>query len=965
MYNKFDHFNRLKKVIDKKISPNIDLLKEKYQEPEVQWWRNRMFGEKRLSWNNLGWFLLRFLVWIIVFTVLLLVWFTPDLPTPNSIKNYQAAQATQLFDRNNKPIYTFNGDVRRNVINGNDMPLNLRNATIAAEDHDFYHHFGIDFRGLARAVYYDIFRPGSGLQGGSTITQQFVKNALLNPQRTIIRKIKEVFLSLEVEAMYSKDQILTMYLNEIPYGSNAYGIEAASQTFFNKHAKDLTLAEAATLAALPQRPTYFSPYSTHPDQRLARVDYILDSMVTAGNISKADADKAKTEAKTLKFTKPSEYIAAPHFASYVKDQLVAKFGEQTVDEAGLKVTTTLDLDKQNMAETAVKTQAANKFGNINATNAALVAIDPTNGQILSMVGSVDYFNNDIDGQVNVADSLRQPGSSFKPIVYATAFKDKYNPGYVLWDVPTDFGNYKPQNYDGTTHGPVTMRMALAGSLNIPAVKTLFLAGIPNSLQTAHDMGITTLNQPDRYGLSLVLGGGEVKLVDMVGAYGTFANAGQFSSTTSILKVEDSHGKVLLDNTQKNDAKQVIDPQIAYEISSILSDNNARSFVFGANSALNFSDRQVAVKTGTTSEYRDAWTIGYTPQLVAGVWVGNNDNSKMTAGAAGAMAAAPIWHNFMAAALASEPKQDFVAPAGITTVTVDKLSNKLPTAASPETITDIFADWQVPKTTDNIHQLVKIDKSTGNLATDDCPDAFVDKWYITNLHSENPTNPNWENPVLAAAEAFGIHLVGPNIASTKKFCSSVGNKLGVKITNLNDGDTVNSNFTVRVKTKSKVTHLDLSIDGQTISSSDKSPYNFTITNIAAGDHRVAVVAFDVSNNASSVRVDITVKADATPKASSYTPDNVSSVSVSANDSSNASLSWTNPGNNDLTKVNIYISTNNGDLGDLVKTISANPSSKSNIVLSGLQSGQTYWITLRAENSAGNENADSNQYPVTMP
>ena len=953
MYNKF------KNIFNNKVVNNI---KTKIDSPEGDFWRTRIFGPKTFSWNNLGYLTLRFLVWLIVFVLLLFVYFTPDLPTPWKIKNYQSAQAVQLFDRNGKQIYAMGGDPRRVNIDSADIPMNVKNATVAAEDHNFYSHFGVDFRGVARAVYYDIFKHGASLQGGSTITQQFVKNALLDSQRTVTRKIKELFLSLEVEMMYSKQQILAMYLNEIPYGSNAYGIEAASETFFNKHAKDLDLAESATLAALPQRPTYFSPYGTHPEQRLVRINYVLDSMVDLKYITTDQAKQAKEEAKTIKFAQPKEYILAPHFALYVKDQLVSKYGEQMVDEGGLKVTTTLDLGKQQMAEDAVSKQAANKFDNINATNAALVAIEPTSGQIISMVGSVDYFNNKIDGQVNVADSLRQPGSSFKPVVYATAFKDKYNPGYVLWDVPTDFGNYKPVNYDGSTHGPVTMRTALAGSLNIPAVKTLYLAGIKNAIQTAHDMGITSLNQPDRYGLSLVLGGGEVKLVDLVGAYGTFANNGTHAKTISILKVEDNHGKVLYEYKTPQ-TNQALDPQVAYEISSVLSDNGARSYVFGGNSALYFPDRQVAAKTGTTSDFRDAWTIGYTPQLVAGVWVGNNDNSAMKAGSEGAMAAAPIWHNFMAAALAGQPNQNFQTPPGIQQVTVDKLSNKLPTSASPETITDIFSDWQVPKTNDDIHSLVRIDKASGSLATDDCPDAFVQKYFITNLHSEVPTNPNWENPVRAAAESFGINLTGPNISGSGKNCSNNGNRFGVKITSPDDEKTVAPSFSVKVSVKSKVTKVDLVVDGQTIGTDDKSPYSFGVSNLSAGRHKIVAVAYNSNNSTSSISINVNVNGSLGGSTDTTPPANISGVSVTLA-GNNATLSWTNPADKDLKQIKIYESTAAGDLGDLVQTVDAKASNSASAIISNLNSGD-YWFTLRAIDVTGNENTDSNQYQVTIP
>lgn len=815
----------------------------------------RIAQPRTWNWRKIGRWVSRIILGFFLFILLLFAWFAKDLPTPGKIKTLQTAGAIQLFDRNGKPIYTASGGVKRFDLNYSDIPESVKETTLTAEDRNFYHEFAINIRGVMRAAYYDIFHKTAFLSGGSTITQQFVKNALLSPQKSFTRKIKELILSIEIEIMYSKDQILTMYLNQIPYGSNAYGIEAASQTFFDKHAKDLTLAEAATLAAILQRPTYYSPYGTHPDERLARVNWIIDSMVSLKYIDQVQADKTKAEAKNLKFAERHDYVVAPHFAQYVKDVLVDKYGEQAVESGGLKVTTTLDLDKQAMAEDAIKSGAARRFDNINASNAALVSIDPKTGQILAMVGSRDYFDNSIDGQVNVAVAERQPGSAFKPVVYATAFKQNYDPAFTLWDVQTDFGNYTPRNYDGTFHGPVSMRKALAGSLNIPAVKTLYLAGLDNVLNQAHSMGITTLNDRDRYGLSLVLGGGEIKLVDLATAYGVFADQGSLAPTTPILKVTNSNGKVL--EEYKDNKKDVLDPQIAYEISSILSDNQARSFIFGSNSALYFSDRPVAAKTGTTSEYRDAWTVGYTPSLVTGVWVGNNDNSPMTAGAAGAMAAAPIWHDYMAKALANTSVEEFQKPDSIQTLTVDKYTNKLP--AGGETIADIFASWQVP--TQRAHGVgtIRIDKYTGQEATDDCPSQFVDVKTYMDIHSELPENPNWENPVRAYAANMGIIFSAP--PSGEKTCAGLTNRTTVKIKTPVNGSTVSGNFTISAGVDSAVgiQKVDFLIDDKVIGTATKKPYSFVYntSTLDAGTHRVSAVVTDATGLSFSDSVVITV------------------------------------------------------------------------------------------------------------
>ena len=811
------------------------------------------------DWKKIKLWTLRIVLGLVLFVLLLFAWYAKDLPTPGNIKRRQAVAATQIFDRNGNELYAVHGDVKRIMISESDIPEVMKEATITAEDRNFYKHHGVDLRGVARAIYYNLFKHQK--VGGSTITQQYVKNALLNPKKTITRKIKELILTIEIEIMYDKDEILAMYLNEIPYGSNAYGIEAASETFYGKKAKDLTLTEAATLAALPQRPTYYSPYGIHPDKRLLRTEWILDSMADLKYITRDQANAAKKEAKNLSFQPRKEQIQAPHFVMYVKELLVDKYGEQMVEEGGLKVTTTLDGDKQIAAEEAIAAGASRRFNSINASNAALISIDPKTGQILAMVGSVDYFNNDIDGQVNVAIAERQPGSAFKPVVYATAFKQKYNPAFTLWDVTTDFGNYTPQNYDGTTHGPASMRKALAGSLNIPAVKTLYLAGLDNVLNQAHSMGITTLNDRDRYGLSLVLGGGEIKLVDLATAYGVFANKGTLALTTPILKVVDGKGKTL--EEYKEDKKEVLSPEVAYEISSILSDNNARAFIFGSSSALYFDDRAVAAKTGTTSEYRDAWTFGYTPSLVAGVWVGNNDNSPMTAGAAGAMAAAPIWHDYMAKALANAPVEEFDRPASIDEVTVDKYTNMLP--AGGETITDIFAPWQIPTQRARGVGTIRIDKYTGHEATDDCPDQFVEEKTFMDIHSEVPDNSNWERPVRAYATSMGIISSAP--PEGEKTCAGLTNKTSVKIKTPANESIVKSNFTITVTVDSGIgiKQVEFLIDDKSIGTALKKPYSITYNanGLSQGKHRVSAIVTDSSGLSSSDSVVINVQTKTTP------------------------------------------------------------------------------------------------------
>ncbi|MFA6493307.1 MAG: PBP1A family penicillin-binding protein [Patescibacteria group bacterium] len=915
----------------------------------------QIFSKEKFTKKNIKIWTLRILLGFVLLILVLFAWYAKDLPTPGKIKSRQAAAATQIYDRSGNELYAIHGDTKRIIVGTSDISEVVKQATITAEDRTFYKHHGVNFKGILRAAYYNIMRKRNYLSGGSTITQQYVKNALLDPKKTITRKIKELILTIEIEIMYSKDEILTMYLNEIPYGSNAYGIEAASESFLGKKAKDLTLAEAATLAALPQRPSYYSPYGIHPDKREARVDWILDSMADLGYVTRDQANVAKKDARNIAFIPKKEDINAPHFVMYIKDLLVEKYGEQAVEEGGLQVTTTLDGELQKKAEEAVTSGAAKKFDGINASNASLVSIDPKTGQVLAMVGSIDFFDQAIDGQVNVAIAERQPGSAFKPIAYATAFKKEYNPSFTLWDVTTDFGNYTPQNYDGQTHGPVSMRKALAGSLNIPAVKTLYLAGMDSVLDQAHQMGITTLNDKDRYGLSLVLGGGEVKLLDLTTAYGVFANGGTLAPTTPFLKITDSKGKVL--EEYKEEKHNVLDPQIAYEISSILSDNEARSYVFGSRSALYFDDRMVAVKTGTTSEYRDAWTVGYTPQIVTGVWVGNNDNTSMTAGAAGAMAAAPIWHDFMAKALSDKPAEDFAVPQGIEDFTVDKYTNKLPSGG--ETITDIFASWQIPKKRSTDVGVIRVDKYTGHVATDDCPDQFVDEKVVSDIHSEQPDNPAWEEPVRAYAAAMGLLSAG--VPEGDKTCAALDSKTSIKIKSPANNSIVSGVFTISVDASSNVgiKEVNFLIDDVSVGTDTSKPYgiSYNANSLSTGKHRISAVVTDDSNLTSSDSIVVTKGGGTTTNP----PGQVSSVSLNPGPTY-FDASWVNPKDADLTTVEVYVSDAKNNLGDANQKLTATPGQQQSTRISNLINGQNYYITFRTINSSGGT-TNSSQYLKT--
>jgi penicillin-binding protein 1C len=613
----------------------------------------------------------RFLFWTTIVGIIVgliavtavFAYFAKDLPDPNKINRRVVAESTKIYDRTGDHLlYEIYGEEKRTVIPFEDMPKSILAATVALEDRSFYHHLGVDFRGLARAA---LKNAQGSRQGASTITQQLVKNSILTSERSLERKVKEIILSLMIERQFSKDDILRMYLNEIPYGHNAYGIESAAQTFFGKSAKELSLSQSALLACLPNKPGRYSPTGTHTDKLLIRWQYALDSMAEMGFITTEQANEAKNE-DILAQVKPRRIdIKAPHFVFYVIDKLLEAFDEEDLKKQGLKVYTTLDMDMQEIAEKVVREGVEANGPKYGFSNAALVATNPKDGEVLAMVGSKDYFADDIDGKVNVTISERQPGSSFKPYAYAQALSEGYTPETILFDVKTNFGKdgsgeyYRPQNYTGTFRGPVKFESALATSLNIPAVKILYLAGIKDVIKLAKSMGITTLNHPENYGLALVLGGAEVKLVDHVGAFGVFANDGNKTKQRVFVKIEDAQGASIRDFSKENTkAEEVLDKNVARQIASILSNNKLRTPAFGAHNPLVIPDYQVMAKTGTTNDYRDGWLLGAAPALAAGVWAGNNDNHAMRNGSAGTYVAAPIWHNFMVEALERIPKEEF-------------------------------------------------------------------------------------------------------------------------------------------------------------------------------------------------------------------------------------------------------------------------------------------------------------------
>lgn len=595
--------------------------------------------------------------------VLTFVYFYTNTPDVRNLPGVTINQASAIYDSSGEHIlYKIFGEENRKVIDHEEIPDTVRIATLAAEDDNFYNHFGIDIKSLFRALRANIENEKIE-QGASTITQQLARSLFLTREKTITRKAKEAVLAIKMERVFSKDEILDMYLNQIPYGANAYGIQAAAQTYFEKDAKDLTLDEAAFLAVLPNAPSLYFPHGENDDRLFKKQRAILERLQ---KLDWTDSQKLKEalSINTFEKVKPlTRDIEAPHFVMYVIDVLEKEYGREMLENGGLKIITSLDWEKQKLAEETLK-NSRQHLNNFQAENASLVAIEPTTGKILAMVGSLDYFDKKIDGEVNVATRLRQPGSSFKPIVYAKAFEKGLQPETLIYDVRTNFGpdgsgkDYIPQNYNGKFSGLVSIRQALSGSLNIPAVKTLYIAGVSDTIELAHRLGITTLSDNGNYGLALALGGGAVKLLEETSAFGVFANDGLKNSHTAILNITNAQDKTIYAYEKKEE--RVINAEVARKINSILSDNQARMAVFGPNNAFNIKDQTVAGKTGTTQDFRDAWTVGYTPSIAVGVWAGNNDNSPMRSGADGTYVAGPIWKNYMTKVLENKPREEFIA-----------------------------------------------------------------------------------------------------------------------------------------------------------------------------------------------------------------------------------------------------------------------------------------------------------------
>lgn len=658
--------------------------------------------------------------------VLLWLYIFKDLPLPATLATRQPNLTTRIFDRRGQLLFKFYKNENRTLVSLSEIPPTVRQATIAIEDKDFYSHQGISYRGILRAIWKNL---SSGtLTGGSTITQQLVKNSLLSSEKTWRRKIREAILAIKVEWYFPKDQILEMYLNQVPYGGNTYGIAEAAETYFGKRIQDLNLAEAAFLAGLPASPTEFSPYGSQPQLARSRQQEVLKKMVENNYITQKAVDTALST--KIKIRPAKTDILAPHFVMYIKDILSKKYGNAIVEQGGLQVYTSLDLDIQETAQKYL-TDEIDKDRFLHVTNGAAFITKPQTGEILAMVGSRNYFDTQNDGNVNATLALRQPGSSIKPVNYAAALANGFTTATIIPDTPITFQipgqpPYSPTNYDRRFHGNIPLRTALGSSYNVPAVKVLSAIGVFRMIEQGKKMGITTWDDPSRFGLSLTLGGGEVKMVDLATAYGSLANLGDRVDLQPILRIDDSHGHVIekltctdanlpLPSSSSNfttkfidsnfsqetvgcNKQLAVDPKIAFILGDILADNAARTPAFGPNSDLVIPNHRVSVKTGTTNDLKDNWTIGFTPDFLVATWVGNFDGSPMSYVASGITGASPIWNKIMTSLLSGHADSPVVVPPDIVKVEICSLTGTLACSACPNNRTEYFLPNTVPTQT---------------------------------------------------------------------------------------------------------------------------------------------------------------------------------------------------------------------------------------------------------------------------
>ncbi|MBI4995269.1 penicillin-binding protein [Candidatus Peregrinibacteria bacterium] len=846
---------------------------------------------------------------LLIFT-LLIAFLSIGLPDVRNFDKLAGIESTIIYDREGGILYTIHGEENRKYVPLSEIPPYLQKATIAIEDDQFYEHSGFDIPGIIKGAMYEIFGIGTR-RGGSTITQQLAKNAFLSTRRTYTRKIKELILSIRLERAYDKNKILELYLNRIPYGNNAYGAEMAAKMYFGKSAKDLTLAEASILASLPKAPTFYSPYGPNAYSKLEREvadiknldeeDYTIglvgrkisfsqtDSFYIPGRtditlkrmnelefINEEEKGAALNEIQRIEFQKYREVIKAPHFVFYIRSLLEDQFGKEILAQGGLRVYTTIDPKLQTVAEEAAAGQVKYSKDAHGVSNAALFSIEAKTGQILSMVGSADYFDEAAHGSVNHVFAKRQPGSSFKPIVYAKAFLNGYAPATVIYDTPTNFGaGYQPQNYDGTFQGPMPIRRALGQSRNIPALKTYFLAGQQEEIiALANKMGIASLNPKGDFGPPLAIGAGEVRLAEMVSAFSVFANNGVKRNYYSILKVANRDGDTIYERgSEENREEQVLDPQVAYLINNILSD---KSVYLGPR--LDVPGKVTAVKTGTSNKEitpvkilpSNLWTIGYTPSVVTGVWAGNSDGSVTKANADGYNVAAPIWSKFMAAALAQKPNEEFLRPEGIKSVTVSKASGKLLSPGAPDDgkVSEIFASFSVPTEIDDIYKQIEVNEKDNLLPNAYTPKEYIKKKLFFNHHDPITSFPSWLIGIkewVAKQQAENPAFIGfPPTEETKMFTAlTAQNTPTIQIISPAAFSTITEDkisVEVKIEAKNGADRVVFFLDDRKIPSSTKykKPYAGSVKfppDTKAGPHTITAKVFDKIGYVSEAKVEV--------------------------------------------------------------------------------------------------------------
>ena len=824
---------------------------------------------------------------VLVITITLAI-FSRDLPNPNTLLERSEQLSTKITDRNGEPIYEVYGEKHRVLVKLPEVTPDIVHATLAVEDSNFYQHQGVSLRGMLRAVKNMLF--GGSLQSGSTLTQQVVKNAVLTQEQTLSRKLKELVVSLQLENRYSKDEILQMYLNETPYGGQNYGVFTASKAYFNKLPNELTMAESAFLAGLPQSPSRYSPFSSDPSRGIERKNYVLylmrergwlDSKGTRNFISEEEYQKALAE--ELNFQPSGASFKAPHFVFYVREYLADLLGENVIEQMGLQVKTTLDLKQQDEMQKIVKEEIDTAKA-LNVGNGALVALDPKSGQILAMIGSKDYFapsepEGCISGttgegsclfepNLNVVLAERQPGSSIKPITYATMLEQGYSVAFPFLDVPSVFRgadggkDYKPVNYDGRFRGIVPLRNALAGSLNIPAVKAIQIVGVENMIKQAKKMGITSFENTNRYGPALTLGGGETRLLEMVGAYSVFASGGLYRAPTPILEIKDAKGNVIY-SYRDSGGERVLSEEVSYLISDVLSDDGARADAFGANSLLNIGGQEVAVKTGTTDDKRDNYAIGYTKDAIVGVWVGNNNNDAMKNIASGISGATPIWRRAMLSLIKDKPPNFFDPVKGVKKVEVDRLTGMLPYDDH-----DRRGEWFVassePTSVSPWYKKLEICEVDGRIANDDCKDA--DKTKTKTFIDIQAERPEWQDDVDKwVGENFKDQdeYFPPKMTSELEFDGDDVKKEDpvVVIVNKADGQEVPLGFRVSAEVSSArdIDRVRFYMDGNEVGSDKSYPYghNFELSPNQTGIHEFRAKVTDENGNEGDTSIKLRV------------------------------------------------------------------------------------------------------------